>query len=263
MSQNRETFVEIDFSGKVVLITGATGGIGRASVRAFACAGANIVATDLDARALNELIEDVNGGGGTAGRICPVAADITREQEVQALVGRCDSEFGKLDVAFNNAGVHLIGTPIHETTEAQWDKVHEVTIKGMFFCLKHQVRSMLATGGGAIVNTSSIGGIVATPGVGAYIAAKHAVVGLTKTAALEYSRRGIRVNAICPGATETPMLADWLVDENARQMVQAQHPIGRWAQPEEIARTVLFLASDAASFITGVAVPVDGGISAQ
>jgi len=248
------------FEDKTVLITGAAGGIGRATVRAFAAEGANIVATDRPGDGLDAIVAEVTATGAQA---IAVPTDVTSESAVEAMVAAAIDRFGRIDVAFNNAGVHIIGTPIHETSEADWDRVHDVTLKGMFFCIKHEVRAMLATGGGSVINTSSIGGLVATPGVGAYIAAKHGVAGLTKTAALEYSSQGIRFNAICPGATETAMLADWLVNDEAAAAVRAQHPIGRWAQPEEMANVVLFLASDAASFITGAILPVDGGITAQ
>lgn len=248
------------FENKTVLITGAAGGIGQATMRAFASEGARLVAVDLGSERLDAIVAEVRGLGAEA---IAVPTDLTRETDVAAMVKAALDQFGSLDVAFNNAGIHIIGTPLHETTEADWDRVNGVTLKGMFFSLKHEVPAMLASGGGAIVNTSSIGGLVATPGVGAYIAAKHGVVGLTKTAALEYSAKGIRVNAICPGAIETPMLADWLVNDEARAAVRAAHPIGRWAQAEEVASVVLFLASDAASFMTGSIVPIDGGVSAQ
>ncbi len=248
------------FENKTVLITGAAGGIGQATMRAFASEGARLVAVDLGSERLDAIVAEVRDLGAEA---IAVPTDLTRENDVAAMVKAALDQFGSLDVAFNNAGIHIIGTPLHETTEADWDRVNGVTLKGMFFSLKHEVPAMLASGGGAIVNTSSIGGLVATPGVGAYIAAKHGVVGLTKTAALEYSAQGIRVNAICPGAIETPMLADWLVNDEARAAVRAAHPIGRWAQAKEVASVVVFLASDAASFMTGSIVPIDGGVSAQ
>ena len=248
------------FENKTVLITGAAGGIGQAAMRAFASEGARLVAADLGGDRLDAIVKEALELGAEA---IAVPTDLTREADAQRMVELAVDTFGSLDVAFNNAGVHIVGTPIHETSEADWDRVNNVTLKGMFFSLKHEVPAMLASGGGAIVNTSSIGGLIATPGVGAYIAAKHGVVGLTRTAALEYSAQGIRVNAICPAATETPMLADWLVNEDARAAVRSQHPIGRWAQPEEMAAAVLFLASNAASFITGAILPVDGGVTAQ
>ena len=248
------------FDRKVVLITGAAGGIGRAAMRAFAAEGARLVASDLGGPGLDAIVAEVTASGAEA---IATPTDVTREDEVKSMIERIVDRFGRLDVAFNNAGVHIIGTMLHETSEADWDRVNNVSLKGMFFCIKHEVPAMLASGGGAIVNTSSIGGLVATPGVGAYIAAKHGVIGLTKTAALEYSAQGIRTNAICPAATETPMLSDWLSSPQAADSVRAQHPIGRWAQPEEMAQAVLFLTSDAASFVTGAVLPVDGGVTAQ
>lgn len=248
------------FEGKVVLITGATGGIGSATAQAFANEGAVLALSDLDGDKLTALADSLS----TAGRR-PLAlpADITSEDEVRALVAKTVSELGQLDVAFNNAGIHHLGPMLAETDTADWDRVHNVCLKGLFFCLKYELPEMVARGGGAIVNTSSLGGIRGARGVSAYIAAKHGVVGLTRAAALEYAPQGVRVNALCPAATETPMLADWLVNEDAREAIRQSHPIGRWAAPTEMAQAVLFLASSAASFITGLALPVDGGISAQ
>ncbi len=247
------------FADKVVLVTGAGGGLGSAAMHAFAAEGARLVASDLPGEGLDRIVAELRGMGAD---VVAAPADISFEADVARAVGLAMETFGRLDVAFNNAGIHLINTPIHETTEAQWEKIQAVSLKGTFLCIKHEVLAMLAGGGGAIVNTASGAGIVGAAGVGAYCAAKHGVVGLTKTAALEYSPMGIRTNAICPGATDTPMLTDWFendADGTIREMVIARHPIGRIGDPREVVNAVLFLASDAASFITGAILPVDGG----
>lgn len=248
------------FQDQSIIVTGAAGGIGQAAVLAFAREGGRVAAVDLPSERLDALVKQAADEGLD---VFAVPTDLTSEDAVKAMVSTVVSRNGGLNVAFNNAGIHIIGTPLTETTEAAWDRVHNICLKGMFLCLKHEIPAMLASGGGAIVNTSSVGGLIATPGVGAYIAAKHGVIGLTKTAALECAPQNIRVNAICPAATETPMLSDWLVNEDARKAVAGLHPIGRWAQPEEMARAALFLASSDASFITGAAVPIDGGVTAQ
>jgi NAD(P)-dependent dehydrogenase (short-subunit alcohol dehydrogenase family) len=178
------------------------------------------------------------------------------------MVAQAVSAFGKLDIAFNNAGIHVIGIPLAEVEEASWNKVIDTNLKGVFLCMKHEIPEMIKAGGGAIVNTSSIGGVTAAPGISAYAAAKHGVVGITRAAALDYIGKNIRINCVLPGATYTAMLQDWLHDPVVVEGIKKQHPIGRWAQPEEIASAVLFLASSEASFIVGHPLLVDGGLAA-
>lgn len=167
--------------------------------------------------------------------------------------------FGKLDLAFNNAGIAQFGQTVVELEEAEWDNVMAVNLKGVFLCMKYQIPAMLAAGGGAIVNTSSVGGLIASPGLSAYQASKHGVVGLTKAAALEFCKQNIRINALCPGGTRSDMFDSLIADPAVEAEIAAAHPIGRFAEPDEQARATAFLLSDAASYITGVALPVDGG----
>jgi NAD(P)-dependent dehydrogenase (short-subunit alcohol dehydrogenase family) len=247
------------FVGKVALVTGGGGGMGRATSLAFAREGALVLVADLNEAAARETVQLISAAGGTAEA---AVVDVTSENSVKAMVARAVAAFGRLDVAFNNAGIHRINIPLAEVDEATWDAVVDTNLKGVFFCMKHEIPAMIAAGGGAIVNTSSIGGVVAAPGLSPYIASKHAVVGLTRAAALDYISQGIRVNCVLPGATHTPMLQDWLRDPQLVEHIKKQHPIGRWAEPEEIANAVLFLASNEASFIVGHPLLVDGGLTA-
>jgi NAD(P)-dependent dehydrogenase (short-subunit alcohol dehydrogenase family) len=218
-----------------------------------------VLVADLNEAAARETVQLISAAGGTAEA---AVVDVTSENSVKAMVARAVASFGRLDVAFNNAGIHRINIPLAEVDEATWDAVVDTNLKGVFFCMKHEIPAMIAAGGGAIVNTSSIGGVVAAPGLSPYIASKHAVVGLTRAAALDYISQGIRVNCVLPGATHTPMLQDWLRDPQLVEYIKKQHPIGRWAEPEEIANAVLFLASNEASFIVGHPLLVDGGLTA-
>jgi NAD(P)-dependent dehydrogenase (short-subunit alcohol dehydrogenase family) len=245
------------FVGKVALITGAGGGIGRATALAFAAEGARVVVADWNEATATATAEAVRSARGEA---LFVRVDVSDEAQVAAMVAQTLAKFGRLDVAFNNAGVDLHGPSITELDEKSWDRVLDINLKGVWLCLKHEIPAMLERGG-AIVNMASVGGVVAAPGLGAYIAAKHGVVGLTRTAALEFIGRGIRINALCPGATKTPLLDDWLSTPGVAEAIRKQHPIGRWAKPEEIARAVLFLASEDASFIVGLPLVVDGGVT--
>jgi NAD(P)-dependent dehydrogenase (short-subunit alcohol dehydrogenase family) len=252
MAKKNERFV-----GKVALITGAGGGIGRAAALAFAAEGARIAVADWNEGAANDTAAAVRSMGAEA---MVVRVDVSVEEQVAAMVAQVVAQFGQLDVAFNNAGVDLHGPSITELDEKSWDRVLDINLKGVWLCMKHEIPAMLERGG-AIVNMASVGGVVAAPGLGAYIAAKHGVVGLTRTAALEFIGRGIRINALCPGATKSPLLDAWLSTPGIAEAIRKQHPIGRWAEPEEIARTVLFLASEDASFIVGLPLIVDGGVT--
>jgi len=247
------------FAGRVALVTGGGGGMGRATSLAFAREGAQVVVADFNEQTAQETVKQVRAGGGIAEA---VVVDVSSEASVKSMVAQAVSAFGKLDIAFNNAGIHVIGIPLAEVEEASWNKVIDTNLKGVFLCMKHEIPEMIKAGGGAIVNTSSIGGVTAAPGISAYAAAKHGVVGITRAAALDYIGKNIRINCVLPGATYTAMLQDWLHDPVVVEGIKKQHPIGRWAQPEEIASAVLFLASSEASFIVGHPLLVDGGLTA-
>jgi NAD(P)-dependent dehydrogenase (short-subunit alcohol dehydrogenase family) len=251
--------LELDFQNRTVLITGAATGIGRATALAFAGAGAAVVIGDVDQRAEGTVADIVSAGG----RAVFQKTDVSDSAQVKALVDRAVSEFGSLDVAFNNAGILPPTAPLAEQSEEDWHRVIGVDVTGVFLCMKHQLAQMVKAGRGVIVNTASVAGIIADPGMAPYVAAKHAVVGLSKAAALDYAAQGIRVNAIAPGLVRTPMTERWLNDPAMRGAVLADSPIGRAAEPEDIAGLVLFLASDHASIITGAVYPVDGARTAH
>jgi NAD(P)-dependent dehydrogenase (short-subunit alcohol dehydrogenase family) len=249
----------LDFTDKVVLVTGGSTGIGRATSLLFARQGATVVIGDVDERSAETvgLIEEAGGTG------LFVRTDVSVASEVEALVARAVESFGGLHVAFNNAGVLPPTAPLVEMDEAEWDKILAVDLKGVFLSLKYEIAHMLTAGGGAIVNTASVAGVIADPGMAPYVAAKHGVVGLTRAAALDYAKQGIRVNALAPGLVETPMTRGWLEDPAMREAVVAGSQLGRPAQPEEIAGMVLFLASPLASFVTGGVYLVDAGQTAH
>lgn len=248
-----------DYDGKVVLITGAATGIGRATATAFAELGAKIVIGDVSQGA-EETVALINGSGGAA---TFVRTDVSDPMSVKALVDAASAAYGKIDVAFNNAGILPPTAPFAEMSVEDFDRVIAVDLRGVFLCMKYEIASMLKSGGGSIINTASVAGVVADPGMAPYAAAKHGVIGLTKAAALDYAKQGIRVNAIAPGLIATPMTERWLADPAIREQLMANSPIGRPAQPEEIAGTVLFLGSSAASFINGAVFVIDGGQTAH
>lgn len=247
------------FTAKTVLITGGATGIGRATARAFAAEGANVMVGDVDDRAKETVELIVTEGGHAAFR----HTDVRERAQLDVLVEACVAEFGGMHMAFNNAGVLPPPLPFHEVPEGDLDLILNVDLKGVYFAMQSQVRHFLKSGGGAIVNTASVAGIVADPQMSAYVAAKHGVVGLTKAVAIEYAQRGIRVNAIGPGFVATPMTQAWLESEEFKTAFFAQNISGRAAQPEEIAGTVLHLCSDAASFINGALFVIDGGQTAH
>ncbi len=246
-----------EFDGRVALVTGAASGIGRASARLFAEAGATVVVADIDLDGARETVALVESGGG---RASAVAVDVADAGSVADMVARTVSDHGRLDIAHNNAGIMGAGADIIDMDDAVWQRGIDVMLTGVYLCMKHEIPHMIEQGKGAVVNTSSGAGLIGFPGQANYVAAKHGVIGLTKAAALEYVTRGVRVNAICPGTARSRMVDEWMDGSaEAEAEVAALHPIGRIAEPEEIARAALWLASDAASFVVGVALPVDGG----
>lgn len=247
------------FEGKVALVTGAAGGIGRAAALAFAAEGARVAVADIhpDGAAT---VEQIRAAGGEA---VFIRTDVGVEAEVAAMVARTVQEYGRLDCAFNNAGIEEESRPLADADEALFDRIMRVNVKGAWLCMKHEIRQMLAQGGGAIVNTASVAGLVGAPLQPIYAASKHAVVGMTKTAAAEYGRAGIRINSVCPGVIRTPMLERALEREPRREKgIVKVHPIGRIGEAEEIAAAALWLCSDAASFVTGHQLAADGGLTA-
>lgn len=248
------------YAGKAVLVTGGAGGIGRAAALAFAQAGARVAVSDVNAAGGEETVGLITQAGGEA---IFVKADVSREAEVEALVAKTVAAFGRLDCAFNNAGIEEESKPLADCDEALFDRIMAVNVKGAWLCMKHEIRQMLKQGGGAIVNTASVAGLVGAPLQPAYAASKHAVVGMTRTAAAEYGKAGIRINSVCPGVIRTPMLERALEREPRREKgIVKVHPIGRIGEAEEIAGAVLWLGSDAASFVTGHQLAVDGGLTA-
>jgi len=247
--------------GKVALVTGGGSGIGRASALTFAREGAKVVISDIVVAGGEETVRMVKAVGGEA---TFVKADVSKAAEVEALMKKVVETYGRLDCAFNNAGIEGEIKPTAECSEENWDRTLAVNLKGVWLCMKYEVPVMLKQGGGAIVNTSSVAGLVGFQGLPAYVASKHGVAGLTKTAALEYAKSGIRVNAVCPGVINTPM-GERLFSGQPHwgEAVQAMEPVARMGKPEEIAEAVVWLCSDAASFVTGLAMAVDGGMMAQ
>jgi NAD(P)-dependent dehydrogenase (short-subunit alcohol dehydrogenase family) len=247
-------------NGKVTLVTGAGGGIGRATCLVLAHEGAKVLVSDISTRRGEETMALVRNAGGEAEFF---KADVSREADCEALVAAAVTNWGRLDGAHNNAGISGRIVSVAEDTEENWDRTLAVDLKGVWFCMKYEIRQMLKQGGGSIVNTASTAGLLGTIRMGAYAAAKHGVIGITKTAALEYARANVRVNAICPGVVGTPPILQWMEDSETRQRLLGQEPIGRAGRPEEIGNAVAWLFSDASSFVTGVAFPVDGGLTAQ
>jgi NAD(P)-dependent dehydrogenase (short-subunit alcohol dehydrogenase family) len=250
-----------NYTGKVAFVTGAANGIGRATALAFAREGANLVVADISEQGNQETARMVEDLGG---RVLTVKCNVTQAEDVKAALDKTIETFGRLDFAFNNAGVEQKNAATAEIEAEEWDRIVDTNLRGVFLCLKHEIPLMLKQGGGAIVNTSSGAGVIGIKGGAAYTAAKHGVIGLTKSAALDYASQNIRVNAVAPGYVDTPMMDRFTGGTSkGREQVIAEEPIGRMGKPEEIAAAVLWLCSDAAAFVVGHALVIDGGQTVQ
>ena len=248
-----------DFTGKVVVVTGAGSGIGLAAARAFAESGANVVLADIDLPSVHKAVERLKTEGFEA---LAVHCDVTNEESVKSMVDTTVSTYGHLDIAYNNAGVQCEVAETAKLSTASFDRVLSINLRGIWLCMKYELQQMSRQGEGAIVNCSSLMGVVATPGLGAYVASKRGVVGITKCAALEYADKGIRINAICPGSTDTPMVARALVEEPETMKASIEAiPMKRIARVEEMVSAVLWLCSPGAGFMVGQAITPDGGYS--
>lgn len=250
-----------DFTGQVALVTGASSGMGLATARAFAQSGAAVALADINEAALKTSTGELTGADH---QVLALNCDISDEDQVAAAVDRTVEIFGRLDMAYNNAGIQIPPSDAADESAERFDRVNAINLRGVWACMKHELRHMRAQGSGAIVNCSSLGGLVDLPGRASYHASKHGVIGLTTSAALEYAPRGIRINAVCPGTIDTPMVSDMIAKgELDRAEAEANQPINRLGTAEEIAQAVLWLCSPGASFVVGVALPVDGGYVAR
>ena len=247
------------FQDKVAIVTGGSFGIGRAAAIAFAERGAKVVIADWVED--NETLNAITSAGGDA---IFVKCDVSSDESVRTMVDKTIAQYGRLDYAFNNAGVEGLSAPTHECTNENWDKTIAINLKGVWLCMKYEIPHMIKQGKGAIVNNASIAGLVGFVNIPAYVASKHGILGLTKNAALEYAKSGIRVNAVCPGVIKTAMIDRFTgKDKVVEKQFESMEPVGRMGQPEEVAQAVIWLCSDAASFVTAHPMAVDGGWVAQ
>jgi NAD(P)-dependent dehydrogenase (short-subunit alcohol dehydrogenase family) len=244
------------FNGKVAFITGAGSGIGRATAVAFAAEGARVAILDRSAEALRDTEAAVRKVGGD---VLTIACDVSKPEQVEAAVARTVEAFGRLDIAFNNAGVENKASPVAEIELDEWDRILDINLRGTFVCMKHELAQMVRQGSGVVINTSSGAGIRGVAGGAAYAASKHAIIGLTKSAALDYAKSNIRVNAVLPGNIETPMM-DRFTGGDIQKAIDLE-PVGRLGKPEEIADAVLWMSADLGAFVTGASISVDGGWS--
>ncbi len=253
--------MNMNWNERVALVTGASSGIGRATAVAFGARGARVAVADVQTAPGEETVRIIRSAGGDA-IFC--RADVSRVEDVEALVERTVGQYGRLDFAFNNAGVEGELAPTAECTVANWDRTLAINLKGVWLCMKHEIPHMLKRKGSAIVNCSSVAGLVGFAGLPAYAASKHGIVGLTRAAALEYAQKGVRINAVCPGVIQTAMV-DRIVEKHPeiRAGLVAGEPVGRAGNPAEVAEAVVWLCSESASFVTGQALAVDGGWVAQ
>ena len=244
------------YTGKVAFVTGAASGIGRATAVAFAAEGARVAILDRTADALRETEAAVKEAGGD---VLAIACDVSIPEQVEAAVAQAVKAFGRIDCAFNNAGVENKAAPLHQIELAEWDRILGINLRGAFLCMKHEVAQMLRQGGGVVVNTSSGAGIRGVAGGASYAASKHAIIGMTRSAALDYAKQNIRVNAVLPGNIATPMM-DRFTGGDIQKAIDLE-PVGRLGEPEEIAEAVLWMCSDSGGFVTGASIVVDGGWS--
>ena len=249
------------FEGKVVLVTGGGSGIGRAIALAFAQERARVMVADVDITSGEESVQAVTEDGGEA---IFLQADVANREQVKGMIHKAVTRYGRLDCACNNAGIAGVQARTAECTEDNWDRTLSINLKSVWLCMKYEIPQMLKQGSGAIVNTASAAGLIGLPGWPAYVASKHGVIGLTKSAALEYAKANIRINAVCPSIIKTEMAECFTGgDRRVEDYILAQQPLSRMGTPEEVAAVVLWLCSDAASFVTGHALPVDGGLLAR
>lgn len=243
------------FKDKVALVTGGSFGIGKAAAIAFAQRGAKVVVADIVEN--DETVSTIRNFGGEA---VFVVCDVSSETSIREMIEKTIANYGRLDYAFNNAGIEGHSAPTHECSTDNWDKTIDTNLKGVWLCMKYEIPLMLRAGKGVIVNNASIAGLVGFPNIPAYVASKHGVIGLTKNAALEYAKAGIRVNVVCPGVIKTPMIDRFTgKDKEVEKQFESMEPIGRLGEPEEVAEAVIWLCSDASSFVTGHSLAVDGG----